>query len=194
MRFLYRAIILALAVVMPLSIPSGTCAQEKAMTPLSGGIPTSEAIRPLDVGAVAPDFTIRDTEGVPFHFAAEMTKKPTLLVFWSIFCEPCRFEMPIIQKLYEKHKDEGFSVLAIALDGEPLKSSIAGFARQEGYTFRILLDEPDEKEMFKVADPYGVSGTPTVYLVDHGGKVSFAKVGRFREEDLEKAIQSVLKK
>ncbi|OYV67942.1 MAG: hypothetical protein B7Z74_09005, partial [Deltaproteobacteria bacterium 21-66-5] len=90
--------------------------------------------------------------------------------------------------------DAGLSVLAIALDGEPLKNSIVGFVKQEGYTFRVLIDELDEKEMFKVADPYGVGGTPTIYLVDRAGKVVSAKVGRFKEEDLEKAIQSVLKK
>lgn len=163
------------------------------MTPLSG-VPTIEGIKPLEVGAAAPDFTVGDTEGGLFHFAEEAANKPTLLVFWSIFCEPCRIEMPIIQRLFEKHRDAGLSVLAIALDGAPMKNSIVGFVKQEGYTFRILIDELDAKEMFKVADPFGVGGTPTVYLVDRAGKVAFAKVGRFKEEDLEKAIQSVLKK
>lgn len=184
----------ALLITVLLHAPVVAWAQEKTMTPLSGGVPMIEGIKPLEAGAAAPDFTIKDTDGAPVHFAEEVTKKPTFLVFWSIFCEPCRFEMPIIQKLYEKHKDAGLSVLAIALDGEPLKNSIVGFVKQEGYTFRVLIDELDEKEMFKVADPYGVGGTPTIYLVDRGGKVALAKVGRFKEEELEKAIQSVLKK
>jgi len=194
MRFLSRSMVLALPVVVPLLVSSGAFAQEMSMPPPSGGIPMIEGIRPLEVGAVSPDFTIRDTDGAPVHFAEDRTKRPTLLVFWSIFCETCRLEMPIIQKLYERHRDAGLSVLAIALDGEPLKNSIAGFVKQEGYTFRVLIDELDEKEMFKVADPYGVGGTPTIYLVDRSGKVDFAKVGRIKEEDLEKAIQSVLKK
>jgi thiol-disulfide isomerase/thioredoxin len=101
--------------------------------------------------------------------------------------------MPIIQRLHEKYLG-ALTVLAVALDGEPLKNSIVGFVKQEGYTFRVLIDELDEKEMFKVADPYGVGGTPTVYLVDRGGKIALAKIGRFKEEELEKAIQSVLKK
>ncbi len=194
MRFLSRPIALVLPLLAALLASSGAFAQEKTMTPLSSGVPMIEGIKPLEAGAAAPDFTIKDTEGVPVHFADEIAKKPALLVFWSIFCEPCRFEMPIVQRLYEKHKDAGFSVLAVALDGEPLKNSIVGFVKQEAYTFRILIDELDEKEMFKVADPYGVGGTPTIYLVDRGGKVALAKVGRFKEEDLEKAILSVLKK
>ena len=195
MRFLTRSMALALLpVVVPFLVSSGAFAQEKNMTPLSGGVPMIEGIKPLEAGAVAPDFKIRDTEGKVFNVGEEKGKAPFILVFWSIFCEPCRIEMPILQRLYEKHKDAGLSVLAVALDGEPLKNSIVGFVKQEGYTFRVLIDELDEKEMFKVADPYGVGGTPTIYLVDRAGKVALAKVGRFKEEDLEKAIQSVLKK
>ncbi|MGZ8460596.1 MAG: TlpA family protein disulfide reductase [Candidatus Deferrimicrobiaceae bacterium] len=194
MRFSFRSMALAFSVVVPLLVSSGAFAQEKNMTPLSGGVSMIEGIKPLEVGASAPDFRIKDTDGVVFHFAEEVSNKPTLLVFWSIFCEPCRFEMPVIQKMHEKYREAGLSVLAIALDGEPLKRSIVGFVKQDKYTFRVLVDELDEKEMFKVADPYGVGGTPTLYLVDRAGKVALAKVGKFKEEDLEKAIQSVLKK
>ncbi|HYN74389.1 MAG TPA: TlpA disulfide reductase family protein [Candidatus Methanoperedens sp.] len=193
MRFLSRSMALALPVVVPLLVSSGAFAQEKNMTPLSGGVPMIEGIKPLEAGAAAPDFAIKDTEGKVFNFREEKGKAPALLVFWSIFCEPCRVEMPIIQRLHEKYPD-ALTVLAIALDGDPLKNSIVGFVKQEGYTFRVLIDELDEKEMFKVADPYGVGGTPTVCLVDRAGKVALSKVGKFKEEDLEKAIQSVLKK
>ena len=190
MRFLSR---FALPVVAALLVSSGALAQEKTMTPISGGVPMIEGIKPLEAGAAAPDFTIRDTEGKAFNFGEEKGKAPSILVFWSIFCEPCRVEMPIVQRLHEKYRD-ALTVLAVALDGEPLKNSIVGFVKQEGYTFRVLIDELDAKEMFKVADPYGVGGTPTIYLVDRAGKVTFARIGRFKEEDLEKAIQSALKK
>ena len=183
-----------LAVAVMLLLPGAIAfAEEKTMTPLSGGVPMIEGIKPLEAGAAAPDFAIRDTEGKAFNFAEEKGKAPSILVFWSIFCEPCRVEMPIVQRLHEKYGDT-LTVLAVALDGEPLKNSIVGFVKQEGYTFRVLIDELDEKEMFKVADPFGVGGTPTIFLVDRAGKVAFAKIGRFKEEDLEKAIQSALKK
>jgi cytochrome c-type biogenesis protein len=193
MRFLSRYGARVVLAVVPLLLAGGAFAEEKTMTPLSGGVPMIEGIKPLEAGAAAPDFTIKDTEGKAFNFGEEKGKAPSILVFWSIFCEPCRIEMPIVQRLHEKYRD-ALTVLAVALDGEPLKNSIVGFVKQEGYTFRVLIDELDEKEMFKVADPYGVGGTPTVYLVDRGGKIALAKIGRFKEEELEKAIQSVLKK
>ena len=193
MRFLSRSMALSLPVVVTLLVSSGAFAQEKTMTPLSGGVPMIEGIKMLEAGVAAPDFAVKDTEGKVFNFGEEKVKAPALLVFWSIFCEPCRVEMPIVQRLHEKYRD-ALTVLAIALDGDPLKNSIVGFVKQEGYTFRVLIDELDEKEMFKVADPFGVGGTPTIFLVEKGGKVSLAKVGKVKEEDLEKAVQSVLKK
>ncbi len=188
------AILPALVLCAWTAVAADPPAQEKSMTPLSGGVPVIEGIKMLEVGAMAPDFTIRDTEGIPFTLADARGKKSVLIVFWSIFCEPCRAEMPIIQKFHDKYKDAGLDVIAIALDGEPLKSSIVGFVKQDNYTFHVLIDELDAKEMFKVADPYGVAGTPTTYLLDRSGKVLLAKTGRFKEEDLEKAIQTALKK
>ena len=188
----YRLACLAVAAGALLTATGIAFSQEKAMTPLSGGVPMIEGIKMLEPGTVAPDFSIKDTGGAPFDFREEKGKKPTLLVFWSIFCEPCRFEMPTIQKLHEKYRDS-LQVVSVALDGEPLRNSIVGFVKQEGYTFRVLVDELDDKEMFKVADPYGVAGTPTIFIVDKGGKIALAKVGRFKEEELEKAIQSLMK-
>jgi len=193
LRFLSRPGFRVVLTAAPLLLAGGAFAQEKTVTPLSGGVPMVEGIKMLETGAAAPDFAIRDTEGKVFNFGEEKGKAPTLLVFWSIFCEPCRVEMPIVQRLHEKYRDS-LTVLGVALDGDPLKNSIVGFVRQEGYTFRVLIDELDEKEMFKVADPFGVGGTPTIFLVEKGGKVSLTKVGRVKEEELEKAVQSLLKK
>ena len=193
MGFLSMSRVWFVLAAVPFLLAGRAYAEEKQMTPLSGGVPVIEGMKMVEPGAMAPDFVIKDTEGKVFNYGEEKGKGPVLLVFWSIFCEPCRVEMPIIQRLHEKYRDV-LTVLGIALDGEPLKSSIVGFVKQDKYTFRVLIDELDEKEMFKVADPYGVAGTPTVYLIDKGGKVVQSKVGRFKEEDLEKAIQSVLKK
>lgn len=192
--FAKSAMFLVLAAALVAAKGTAARAEEKVMTPLGGGIPMIEGIKMLEVGALAPDFTLKDTKGEPFHLGDLKGKKPVMIVFWSIFCEPCRFEMPVIQKLYDKYRSQGLEIVSIVLDGEPLKTSVEGFVKQEGYTIRTLIDELDAKEMFKVADPYGVGGTPTVFIVDKGGKVTLAKAGRIKEEDLETALQAALKK
>jgi peroxiredoxin len=143
----------------------------------------------LEPGAAAPGFAIKDIAGEPFNFEIERTKSPYLLVFFSIFCDPCRRELAIVQRLQEKYRDAGWRVAAVALDGEPLKQGVAGFARQEGYGFRVLLDELDARDMFKVADPYGVSEMPSTFVIEKGGRILFSRRGLVREEELEKSMQ-----
>lgn len=167
-------------------------AEERSTIPFVSGSGASEGARIPEPGSAAPDFSIRDTAGGTFRFAEENAKRAVLLVFWSVFCEPCRLEMPVLQGLQDRHKDGGLAVVAVALDGEPLKHAVAGFVRQEGYTFRVLIDELDARETFRAADPYGVEWIPTLFLVERGGKVVYVKTGRVGGNELEKAVQSLL--
>jgi peroxiredoxin len=150
--------------------------------------------RMLEPGASAPDFMLRDTAGEPFRFAEENAKKPVLLVFWSVFCEPCRLGFPLIQKIHDRYREAELAVVAIALDGEPFRGTVAGFIRQEGYSFRVAVDELEGRESFRVADSYGVAWMPALFLVEKGGKVGFARSGRIQEEELERALQPLLRK
>jgi len=176
---------------LPAAVVSG---EERAPFPPVSGVPAVEGIRMPEPGSAAPDFSLRDTAGGVFHFAEENAKQAVLLVFWSVFCDPCRLELPVLQKLHDRYRDGRLAVVAVDLDGEPLKNAVEGFVRQEGYTFRVLIDELDAREAFKAADPYGVAFTPTFFLVEKGGKVALGRTGRFREDDLEKAVQSLLKR
>jgi cytochrome c biogenesis protein CcmG/thiol:disulfide interchange protein DsbE len=155
--------------------------------------PSPEKVPSLAPGAVAPAFRLPDLSGTKYSFGEAGEKKPLLLAFFSVFCDPCYADLLVLQKIQEKHGGD-VDVAAVSLDGEPLKAVVAGFAKQEGYTFRVLLDEEDGKRMFKVADAYRVTEMPTLFLVDRGGKVAFAGMGRFAEDTIEKAVQAVLKK
>lgn len=169
---------------------AGAEEKKKEMTPLD--IPMIGDIQMRKVGDPAPVFSLQDLDGKTFDLAKSASQKVSLLVFWSIFCEPCKAEMPLIQRLYDQYKAKGFDVLAIAMDGEPMKKSIQGLVRQQGYTFRVFIDKLAADESFVVADPYGVAGTPTLYLVDRAGKIALAEVGRTSREVLEAAIQKAL--
>jgi peroxiredoxin len=180
-------------VLIPLlAAAAGAFAEENTATPLRGA-GEAEAIRMLAPGAMAPGFLVRDIAGETFQFEVVNANSPYLLVFWSMFCDPCRLQLAVVQNLYEKYRDAGLRVAAVGLDGEPLKNVVAGFARQEGYTFQVLLDELDAGGAYKVADPYGVYGMPSTFLVERGGRIAFSRVGPVRREELEKALQSVLK-
>jgi peroxiredoxin len=185
-------ILAAVLTLVPLG--GGILAAERETPPPPPAVHGGEGNRVAEPGMIAPDFTVFDVEGRPFRLVEEVSRKPVLLLFWSVFCDPCRAEMSNLQKAHDKYAGRDLTVVAVAVDGEPLRNTIRGFARQEGYTFKILVDELDSMESWKVADGYGVAVTPTLLLLEKGGKVLLRKGGKIREDELEKAVSSLLKK
>jgi peroxiredoxin len=192
---LIEARLLAFAAILSLlSLSVGAVAAERETPPPPLAVHGGEGTRFVEPGMIAPDFTVLDVEGHPFRLSEEVSRKPVLLLFWSVFCDPCRAEMATLQKTHEKYAGRDLTVVAVAVDGKPLRNTIGGFARQEGYTFKVLVDELDAMERWKVADVYGVAVTPTLLLLEKGGKVLLRKGGKIREDELENAVSSLLKK
>lgn len=182
------------AILALLAISVGAVAAEVGKSPPSTGAQGVEGSRFAEPGMVAPDFTVLDVEGNPFRLSEEVSRRPILLLFWSVFCDPCRAEMADLQKGQDRYAGRDLAVVGIAVDGEPLRTIIRGFARQEGYTFKVLVDELDARGTWKVADAYGVAVTPTLLLLGKGGTVLLRKEGKIRGDELEKAVSSLPKK
>jgi peroxiredoxin len=185
----------AFAVVLALlAVPVGAVAAEVEKPHPSTAVQGGEGTRFAEPGMIAPDFTVLDVEGHPFRLSEEVARKPVLLLFWSVFCDPCRPELSELQKLQDRYAGKDLTVVAVAVDGEPLRNIVGGFARQEGYTFKVLVDDLDATGMWKAADAYGVAVMPTLLLLGKGGTVVLRKGGKVREDELEKAVSSLLKK
>ena len=192
---LMEARLLAFAAILSLlSLSVGAVAAERETPPPPLAVHGGEGTRFAEPGMIAPDFTVLDVEGHPFRLSEEVPRKPVLLLFWSVFCDPCRAEMANLQKAQDRYAGRDLTVVAVAVDGEPLRNTIGGFARQEGYTFKVLVDELDAMGVWKVADAYGVAVTPTLLLLGKGGTVLLRKEGKIREDELEKAVSSFQKK
>ncbi len=182
------------AILALLATPVCAVAAEVGKSPLSASPQRGEGTRFAQPGMIAPDFTVFDVEGNPFHLSEEVSRRPVLLLFWSVFCDPCRAEMGDLQKAQDRYAARDLSVVAVAVDGAPLRKIIGEFARQEGYTFKVLMDELDTGGLWKAADPYGVGVTPTLLLLGKGGTVVLRKEGKVRGDELEKAVSSLPKK
>jgi peroxiredoxin len=191
----FRSAVPAFAAILALLTASvGAVAAEAEKPPPSPRVQGGEGARFAEPGMIAPDFSVLDVEKHPFRLSEEVSRKSVLLLFWSVFCDPCRAELTNLQKAQDRHAGRDLTVVAVAVDGEPLRDIIGGFARQEGYTFTVLIDELDAMGIWKVADAYGVAVTPTLLLLGKGGTVVLRKGGKVREDELEKAVSSLLKK
>jgi peroxiredoxin len=138
----------------------------------------------LKVGTPAPEFAIKDIKGQEYRLADQLRKKPVLMFFWSIFCGPCREEMPVLQRAFEKYGKDKLEFIGINIDGKITKAIEKVTAE---YGFLTLMDELDGMSL-KVSDPYGVVATPIMYIIDREGKISFVGVGKTDESAILEAL------
>jgi len=125
----------------------------------------SELIPPL------PDYKFRTVDNKEVSLADFAS--PVLLVnFFFPSCGPCNAEMPHLQKLHEKYRHKGFSVLAI----NTLKHEdelVATWKEKGAYTFPILLSPGQDYLENKV----GQRGAPTNLLVNRARRIVLRTIG-----------------
>jgi peroxiredoxin len=185
------AILAAFAIVLALSADPAASQESK------GGsftkIPTVKGIETLKAGAPAPDFEVTDLQDKKFHLKECCGKESVLLFFWSFFCGPCREEIPMINEMAKEYRDKGLHVIGVNLDGREMKKAIDKFVVSEKIAFRIVFDEL-EGDAFRVADPYGVAGTPALFVIDKKGNIAFSAVGAVTGAQLKKEVESAISK
>jgi peroxiredoxin len=108
------------------------------------------------------DFTLSDLQGKAWHLQ-ELRGKVVLVNFWATWCPPCRKEMPDLDALYNKFKDQDFVVLAIS-DEETAK--VSPYLAEHKVSYPVLLD-PGRK----VNDLFIVEGIPKSFVYDRSGKM-----------------------
>jgi thiol-disulfide isomerase/thioredoxin len=132
----------------------------------------SEAdVKPWASGATPP-LRLRDLEGKPVDLAT-MRGRVVLVNFWATWCEPCREEMPALERLREKLGDSGLEVVTVNF-GES-DGAVTRFLAKLKISVPVLLDPHKE-----AADAWKVRGLPMTFLVDADGK---ARYWSFGEQD-----------
>lgn len=128
-----------------------------------------ELIRPRQP-VLAPDFTLPRL-GSGSIALKELRGQVVFLNFWATWCQPCKREMPSMERLYQRHRDRGFTIVAISIDsGAP--EGVAAFVKSLGLTFPIALDPK-----LDVANRYTVRALPSSFLIDRAGHVAAVGLG-----------------
>ena len=113
---------------------------------------------------IAPNFTLETVTGEKISLK-DFKGKTVLLNFWATWCQPCKKELPSMQRIYEELSSEGVEVVAISIDRNK-KERVKQYIKNHNLTFPILLD-PGQK----VRKDYFILGLPTSYLIGIDGKL-----------------------
>ena len=137
---------------------------------LATGIANPNVEEVVDKEKAAYDFTLNGLDGDILDFESAKGKV-VFINFWATWCAPCVAEMPSIEELYGKYKDNPDVVFAM-INLEMKEDKVRKFINKKEFTFPIYF--PNETRLPKI---YESSGIPTTFVLDKEGFIAYKKVG-----------------
>ncbi len=122
------------------------------------------------LGRPAPDFNLRDLDGKQVQLSG-LKGKVVLLDFWATWCEPCREEIPKLDRLSKEFKEKNVLVLGIDVNEE--EDVVRTFVDKNKIGYPILLTSPNDRAIAS----YSAYSYPTTVLIDKNGIVAAYDVG-----------------
>lgn len=125
--------------------------------------PPPKAIAEADFELIdGSKFNLKDNKG-----------KVVLLNLWAVWCGPCIKEMPHLNEMQEKYKDQGFVIVGLNTgndDGDrETKENIEKFVEQQKLVYKIGWTERNiTEEFFKLGQ---MSAIPQSFLINRDGKL-----------------------
>jgi cytochrome c biogenesis protein CcmG, thiol:disulfide interchange protein DsbE len=147
--------------------------------------PTDFGAIPAQVNFMAPALSLNGLDGAG-HTLADQRGQVVLVNLWATWCPPCQAEMPLLQRYYERHRAEGFTVIAVE-DGEP-EADVRAFVGQHGLTFPVWLDPQHQA----TDHAFNAMNLPTSFVIDRSGQVRLEWVGAINEANLERFVTPLI--
>jgi thiol-disulfide isomerase/thioredoxin len=158
--------------------PEGSREVEKLAGP---GGPKSDL-----AGKQAPKFHLTSIDGAKLDSEA-WKGKPVLLDFWTTWCAPCRKDLPVLEKIYNEHREQGLVVIGV--NGGEEAELVRKFLAAEHISYPVALTEGSD-----ILAAYGVAAFPTYVLIGADGKIAGHQIGSQGERALLELVGKAVKR
>jgi thiol-disulfide isomerase/thioredoxin len=127
-----------------------------------------ESHQAIKVGGEYIDFEVQDLDGNLVKVSSLMNDKYVLLDLWASWCGPCIKKSRTMVPLYEKYKDDNFTVVGVAREFKDQQDLLRALEREKfPWTNLVELDDRDAVWL-KYNIPFSGGG---VFLIDPAGKI-----------------------
>lgn len=144
---------------------------------------TKDKVKLLKEGAQAPDFELVDLNGNT-HRLSDYKGQGVLLNFWGTWCEPCKREMPAMERQYTAYKNQGIQVIAVNIAQSDFE--VRKYVKNLGVTFPVAIDKTKS-----VMTAYNVKPLPTTVFINPEGKVQKIIFGEMEETKIATLMESI---
>ncbi len=130
----------------------------------------------------AYDFNLSDIKGKKVKLS-DFKGNVVILNFWATWCPPCRMEIPSFIELYKKYKNDGLTIIGVAIDNEV---KVKNFVKDNNINYPVLI--ADETTIMKYG---GIRGIPTTFIIDKNGNIKNQYVGYRPKETFEESFKAL---
>lgn len=117
-----------------------------------------------DPHSAFPDLEFAGADGGTIRLS-QLRGNVILLNVWATWCGPCRMELPIVQKMYDRYSDRNFVVLAVNIDAD--RRRIDPFLKRYNISLPVYYAAPEDAgEMTATGIPSTFILSPDRLLVD----------------------------
>ncbi|MGR3219071.1 MAG: TlpA family protein disulfide reductase [Candidatus Anammoxibacter sp.] len=110
--------------------------------------------------------------------------KVIVVDFWATWCSPCKQQLPVLSKMYNKYKSNGLSVIGVAMDFKA--KDVDKFVKKSEIQYPVYHGNDDIGYVFKV------KAIPTMHIYDGYGHLVKTHTGYMNEEELTQIIENIL--
>ncbi|MGD8925295.1 MAG: TlpA disulfide reductase family protein [Thioalkalispiraceae bacterium] len=139
------------------------------------------------VGSKRPEFSLKDVDNKQ-HRIADWDGKVLIINFWATWCPPCRREIPAFIELEEKYREQGFSIVGVALDS---RQAAIDYVDPMGINYPILVGDIDG---IALSQQYGnkLGVLPYTVIIDRQGTIRHVFAREVHLDEVEKLITPLL--
>ena len=135
----------------------------------------------------APQFAVTMYDFSPIAMSGQRVQlkdlrgKAVVINFWASYCDPCKAEAPMLERVWNDYKDRGVILLGINTN-DPLKNAL-DYLTQYGITYP---NAPDEGS--RIENAYRITGIPETFVISTQGKI----VRHFMSEPNERELRTMI--
>ena len=135
-------------------------------------------------GAPAPDFEWIAPSGARVSLGS-LRPKGVVVNFWATWCEPCKKEMPLMDRAAAEHPDVVFLAVDLDEDGDRIRTFFDQIGLQR---LEPLLDVD-----LVTTKRYAVLSLPSTFFVDAGGTIRHVRIGEMDREKLQRGLDLIIR-